>query len=324
MNSFALELALQEAWKYQFLTYPNPAVGAAVIVKNSIFVSAHKKAGEPHAEVNALWEAFKAFHNTPELKTSHDIHQYLLKHHNGFFNDANVFVTLEPCAHVGKTPSCAMLLKELKPRSVTIGWPDPIKGHSGGAKILKNAGIEVKMLNDNRCFNLIEPFIKWSSDKFIFFKLAQSFNGAITGGYISSDSSLKWVHKVRDKIDLLVIGGNTIRTDRPTLDARKVSGKAPDVLIYSHEKDFDKTIPLFNVPDRKVFIEDSLEKIEDYKFIMIEGGERLYNELKDMVDWRVFIVTPKIFDRINYKSEDKFNILHTLKNDDLIVFAKGE
>jgi len=322
MNNYALDLALQEAWKYQFLTYPNPAVGAVVIVKNQIFVSAHKKAGEPHAEVNALWEAYKAFHKAPKLKTSHEIHQYLLTHHNGFFNDANVYITLEPCAHVGKTPSCAFLLKELKPKSVTIGWLDPVKEHSGGVEILKSAGIDVKVLNDKRCFDLIEPFIKWQ-ERFIFFKLAQSLNGAITGGYISSESSLKWVHKIRDKIDLLVIGGNTIRTDRPTLDARRVSGKAPDVLIYSHKKNFDKTIPLFNVPDRKVFIENSLKRIEDYKFIMIEGGENLYNKLKSLVDWKVFIVTPKIFDRANYKSEDNFEILHTIKRDDLIVFGRS-
>ncbi len=321
MNSFALKAALDEAWKYQFLTYPNPAVGAAVIVKNHLFVSAHKQAGGPHAEVNVLWESYKAFYKTPDLKTSHEIHEYLIKNHNGFFNEANVFVTLEPCSHIGKTPSCANLLSILKPKRVIIGWPDPIAEHSGGVEILKNAGIEVNVLNDKRCYDLIEPFIKWQK-KFVFFKLAQSFNGVITGGYISSESSLNWVHQVRNKIDLLVIGGNSVRTDRPTLDARRIKGNAPDVLIYSKQKEFDKTIPLFNVLNRKVFIEDSLDKLENYKFIMIEGGERLYNELKEFVDWKVFIVTPKLFDRINYKSEDSFEILHTLRNDDLIVFGR--
>jgi len=321
MNS-VFESALNEAWKYQFLTYPNPAVGASVVIQNRVFTAAHKKAGEPHAEVNALWEAFRAFHKTPNLTTSHEIHEYLLKHHNGFFNEANVFVTLEPCSHVGKTPSCAVLLKHLKPKSVTVGWPDPIDSHAGGAEILKNAGIEVKVLEDKRCFDLIEPFVKWTKERFVFFKLAQSLNGAVTGGYISSKESLEWVHKVRDKTDLLVIGGNTVRIDRPTLDARRVDGKAPDVLIYSTRKDFDKEISLFNVRNRKVFVESSLEMLKDYKFIMIEGGERLYNELKDFVDWKVFIVTPKIFERINYKCEDEFEILHTLKNNDLIIFGR--
>jgi len=130
-----------------------------------------------------LWEAFRAFHNTPSLKTSSEIHEYLIKHHNGFFNEANIYVTLEPCSHIGKTPSCANLLSILKPKSVTIGWLDPIAEHSGGVEMLKNAGIDVKVLNDKRCFDLIEPFVKWQ-ERFIFFKLAQSFNGAITGGDI--------------------------------------------------------------------------------------------------------------------------------------------
>jgi len=131
------------------------------------------------------------------------------------------------------------------------------------------------------------------------------------------------VHKVRDKIDLLVIGGNTVRIDRPTLDARRVNGKAPDVLIYSKKKEFDKSISLFNVDGRNIFIEDNLERLNCYKFIMIEGGEKLYNELKNMVDWKIFIVTPKIFNKINYKSEDSFEILHINRNNDLIIFGKS-
>ncbi len=321
MKNFIFDLIINEAWKYQFLTYPNPAVGAAVIVNNRLFVGVHKKAGEPHAEVNALWNAFRAFNNAPELERSHDIHEFLLQNHNGFFNDANVYVTLEPCAHSGKTPSCANLLKHLKPKSVTIGWPDPIIGHGGGGEILKNAGIKVNILENKRCYDLIEPFVKWQK-RFVFYKLALTMNGSITGGYISSDESLNWVHKIRDKIDLLVIGGNTVRIDRPTLDARRVGGRAPDVLIYSKNDGIDRNIPLFNVPKRKVFVEDSLDKINNYNFIMIEGGERLYNEIKNLVDWKVFIISPKFANRFNFRSEDEFEILHTMSGDDLIVFGR--
>ena len=317
-----LKLALNEAWKYQFLTYPNPAVGASLIVKNKLFVSAHKKAGEPHAEVNVLWDAFKYFHKTPDLKTSQEIHEYLIKNHNSFFNDAVLAVTLEPCSHIGKTPSCANLLSILKPKKVTIGYKDPIKEHSGGVEILKNAEIEVEVLNDKECYNLIEPFIKWSNDRFIFFKLAQTLNGVIKGGYISSENSLNWVHKIRDKIDLLVIGGNTVRIDRPTLDSRRIKGKNPDVLIYSKNKNFDRSIPLFNVKNRKFFIEDNLEKLKDYKFIMVEGGEKLYNELKDLVDWKVFIISPKMNELDNFKVIDNLEILHIEKRDDLIVWGR--
>ncbi len=317
-----LDLAINEAWKYQLLTYPNPAVGAAVVVKNKVFVDAHKKAGFPHAEVNALFKAFSFFHNTPKLKTSKEIHEFLIKNHNNFFREAEIFVTLEPCSHIGKTPSCANLLSILKPKKVTIGWLDPIAEHSGGVEILKNAGIEVEIRNDKRCYDLIEPFIKWSKEKFIFFKLAQSLNGVIKGGYISSESSLDWVHQIRDKIDLLVIGGNTVRIDRPTLDSRRIKGKAPDILIYSKNKDFDKTIPLFNVKNRKVFIEDNLEKLKNYNFIMVEGGEKLYNELKDLVDWKVFIVSAKMNNLENYKVLDKIEVLHIEKRDDLIIWGR--
>ncbi|WP_035907725.1 MULTISPECIES: bifunctional diaminohydroxyphosphoribosylaminopyrimidine deaminase/5-amino-6-(5-phosphoribosylamino)uracil reductase RibD [unclassified Lebetimonas] len=318
----ALSLAVNEAWKYQLLTYPNPAVGCAVIVKNQIFTDAHKKAGEPHAEVNALFKAFSFFHKTPKLNSAKEIHEFLIKNHNNFFKDAEIYVTLEPCSHIGKTPSCANLLSVLKPKKVTIGWLDPIIEHSGGAGILKNAGIEVEVINDKRCFDLIEPFIKWNKDKFIFFKLAQSLNGVITGGYISSESSLKWVHQIRDKIDLLVIGGNTVRIDRPTLDSRRVKGIAPDVLIYSKQKEFDKTIPLFNVKGRRVFIEDNLKRLNDYNFIMVEGGEKLYNELKDFVDWKVFIITPKMFMRNNFKTNDEIEIMHIEKKDDFVVWGR--
>jgi len=317
-----LDLAINEAWKYQLLTYPNPAVGASLIVKNKLFVSAHKKAGFSHAEVNVLWEAFKYFHNTPNLKTSKEIHEYLIQNHNNFFKDSEIFVTLEPCSHIGKTPSCANLLSILKPKKVIIGWLDPIDSHSGGVEILKNSRIEVEVLNDKRCFDLIEPFIKWTKERFIFFKLAQTLNGVIKGGYISSESSLNFVHQIRDKIDLLVIGGNTVRIDRPTLDSRRIKGKNPDILIYSKNKNFDKTIPLFNVPDRKVFIDDNLERLKDYKFIMIEGGENLYNKLKDLVDWKVFIISPKMNNLENFKTIDNIEILHIEKRDDLILWGR--
>jgi len=317
-----LDLAINEAWKYQLLTYPNPAVGASLIVKNKLFVSAHKKAGEPHAEVNVLWKAFKYFHKTPNLKTSQEIHDYLIQNHNNFFKDVEIFVTLEPCSHIGKTPSCANLLSILKLKKVTVGWLDPIANHSGGVQILKNAKIEVEVLNDKRCFDLVEPFIKWNKERFIFFKLAQTLNGVIKGGYISSESSLNFVHQIRDKIDLLVIGGNTVRIDRPTLDSRRIKGKNPDILIYSKNKNFDKTIPLFNVHNRKVFIEDNLEILNEYKFIMVEGGENLYNKLKDLVDWKVFIISPKMNSLENFKAIDNIEVLHIEKRDDLILWGR--
>jgi diaminohydroxyphosphoribosylaminopyrimidine deaminase/5-amino-6-(5-phosphoribosylamino)uracil reductase len=318
-----LKLAIDEAWKYQLLTYPNPAVGCVVIIKNRVFVEAHKKAGEPHAEVNTLWSAYKAFFSAPTLTSSQEIHEYLYKNHNNFFNEATIYVTLEPCNHTGKTPACSKLIETIKPKKVVIGWLDPISSHSGGVDRLKNAGIEVEILNDKRCLNLIDPFIKWTNDKFTFFKFATSLNGAYTGGYITKKESLKWVHQVRDKLDLIVIGGETVRKDRPTLDARMVNGKAPDILIYSRQKEFDKIIPLFNVKNRKVYISDNLDIINKYNFIMIEGGENLYQKVKQIVDWNLFIINiNKILDRKNYRFDDELEVIHCEKREDLFLWTQ--
>jgi len=318
-----LQLAINEAWKYQFLTYPNPAVGATLIIKNKIFVNAHKKAGEPHAEVNVLWEAFRVFHKTPNLTTSNEIHEYLYKNHNNFFNEAILFITLEPCNHFGKTPPCSLLIEKIKPKKVIIGYPDPISYHSGGYERLKNTGIDVTLLKDKRCFDLIEPFIKWQK-RFIFFKFAFSLNGVYQGGYITKKTSLEWVHKVRDKIDLIVIGGETIRTDRPTLDTRFIkNGKNPDILIYSKKRNFDKNIPLFNVTNRKVYISDNLDIVSNYKFIMIEGGENLYKHLENIVDWKVFIVNQeKIIKDSNFKFETKLKTIKRVELEDTLFFYK--
>ena len=93
-----LKLAIKEAWKYQFLTFPNPAVGACVVKDNEILaVQAHQKAGLPHAEVNALKSAFlKSNPSSPlkDLENSLDIHNFLIKNHNDFFIDCFIYVTV--------------------------------------------------------------------------------------------------------------------------------------------------------------------------------------------------------------------------------------
>ena len=123
--------------------------------------------------------------------------------------------------------------------------------------------------------------------------MAQTLNGSIDGK-ISSNSGLAYVHTLRDKIDLLVIGGNTVRIDKPTLDARYIAGRAPDVMIYSKNKVFDNNIPLFKIPNRKVIISDDLFKLLDYKFVMIEGVYTLLDKLKERINFLILIVSPKI------------------------------
>ena len=328
-DNFYMRLAIDEAWKHQLLTYPNPAVGC-VIVKNQrlLAVEAHKEAGMPHAEVNALKTAYLKDNPNSILKTknsSFDIHQFLLQNHNGFFNDCEIYVTLEPCNHIGKTPSCANLLKELKPKRIIISVKDPNKQATGGLETLKNENIDITLgILEKDGLNLILPFISWQNKSCIFFKMAQTLNGSIDGK-ISSNRALAYVHTLRDKIDLLVIGGNSVRIDKPTLDTRYIQGKNPDIFIYSKNKVFDTNIPLFKIPNRKVLISDDLYKLLDYKFIMIEGVYNLLDKLKERIDFFILIISPKIRKGQNALNEIDldFEIIHeNFIGEDKIVFLK--
>jgi diaminohydroxyphosphoribosylaminopyrimidine deaminase/5-amino-6-(5-phosphoribosylamino)uracil reductase len=289
-NSFYMKLCLKEAWKYQGLTYPNPAVGSLILDSYGkiVAIDAHHKAGTAHAELNVISKALEIYGDTniKNIKEASEKHHYILENHNGLFKDCTIFVTLEPCNHTGSTPPCSILIKELGFKKIIIGSIDPNPNATGGAELLRDFGLEVITgVEKQACDLLIEPFKKWQKDEpYIFFKLAITKNGVYTGGIISNKESRILVHNLRDKIDLLIIGGNTVRVDRPTLDCRLSGGSAPDILIYSHTKDFDKDIPLFKVKNRKIFISSNFDIIKQYKFIMIEGGEGMLSATQDIVD----------------------------------------
>ncbi|MDP3466469.1 MAG: bifunctional diaminohydroxyphosphoribosylaminopyrimidine deaminase/5-amino-6-(5-phosphoribosylamino)uracil reductase RibD, partial [Sulfuricurvum sp.] len=251
-----MTLALNEAWKYQLLTFPNPAVGAVCIGEYGeiLSVGAHKRAGGPHAEVYALRDAYITLSGDESIALSDDsahIHNYLRKNHNNLFHNISMAVTLEPCAHSGKTPSCALLIRDLGIKMLFISCRDSNPIAANGVSILENAGIPCTFgVMEEEGRKLLEPFITWQKKPFVFFKWAQRLDGTVNNGIISSQASREHVHALRDRCDLIVIGGNTVRVDRPTLDSRLVNGKAPDVLIYSRDKDFDTSIPLFSIPNR--------------------------------------------------------------------------
>jgi len=329
-NNFFMSLALEEAWKYQGLTYPNPAVGCTIVGEfgEILAVEAHKKAGSSHAEVNALKEAYYKLTSDRyilALEDSIDIHTHLLSNHNGIFKNITLYSTLEPCSHFGKTPSCASLISELGIRKVYIGSYDKNVAAQKGNLILQMNNCEVySEIMQKECDQLLYPFNKTLENGFIFFKWAQRLNGTTDNGEISSLDSRTYVHAIRNVCDLMVIGGNTVRVDKPTLDSRLVNGKAPDILIVSQKKDFDKSIPLFNVKNRKVFIEDNFEVIKDYKNIMIEGSSKMYELTRDIVDYYLCFISPQFdgkkgLDNLN----DKFKILNTRKDmEDIIVWMK--
>ena len=329
-NEFYLNLAINQAWFFQGLTFPNPAVGALILNKYGkiLSIASHKEAGKPHAEVLAIQEAFFKITNNHEILNLHDslkIHEYLTKNHNNIFQDCIIFTTLEPCNHFGKTPPCSLLIKNLGFKKVVIGTRDTNPEAEGGFNFLKENNIDVEILNSKEAKNLIEPFRLWQKKRFVLFKYAQTLNGKIDGGIISSENSRKFVHKLRNKVDLLMIGGETVRTDKPILDSRLINGKAPDVFIFSNQKNFDKNIPLFKVPNRKVTISNSLNILDNYKFILVEGGFNLLNNIIDEVDWLLIFISPKIASTKIYQLQTlNFEIIYQqkLKNDLLIWLKK--
>ncbi|MBD3809641.1 MAG: bifunctional diaminohydroxyphosphoribosylaminopyrimidine deaminase/5-amino-6-(5-phosphoribosylamino)uracil reductase RibD [Sulfuricurvum sp.] len=326
----AMTHAIGAAWNYQLLTFPNPAVGAVCIGEKGeiISIGAHKIAGGPHAEVYALRDAYTLLSGDAALAQcddSHEIHDYLRAHHSAIFKTVSMAVTLEPCSHSGKTPSCALLIRDLGIKEVFIACRDPNPVAANGGKILEKGGVKCTFgIMESEGQKLLEPFILWQSNPFVFFKWAQRLDGTVDNGTISSESSRKHVHALRDRCDLIVIGGNTVRVDRPTLDARLVAGKAPDVLIYSRTDDFDRTIPLFNVPERQVFIDSAFERIKEYRLVMIEGGAGMFEASCGVVDWYLSYIAPKIgggTQTLGNVQED-FEVVHAKISDNIILWMK--
>ncbi len=328
-DTFYMELALKEAWKYQFLTYPNPAVGACVVGKHGeiLSVAAHEQAGEAHAEVNALLKAFTKLQPNAQvwgLFESQEIHDYLILHHDNLFKDVTLYTTLAPCNHIGKTPSCTSLIQKLGIKCVVVGSLD--QHSTGGVELLEASGVEVQIgVKQKACDELLEPFLVWQSGRpFNFFKMGQHLNGTYDGGVITNEASRYHVHQLRSKVDALIIGGNTVRIDRPRLDTRLLSnGRDPHVKIYSQHKDFDQDIPLFQIPDRNVVITNKKEELLSDTFSMIEGGEGTFKALKSDINWILLYVSGTMAPGIAMQAELDAKILHIQPmEDNFLIWMK--
>ncbi|ACM63590.1 bifunctional diaminohydroxyphosphoribosylaminopyrimidine deaminase/5-amino-6-(5-phosphoribosylamino)uracil reductase RibD [Campylobacter lari] len=318
-HEFYMNLAIDEAWKYQFLTYPNPAVGCVILDKNGkiLSIKAHKEAGKAHAELEAVSKALKELDPNLDLpQDANDLHEFICKNHQGLLKGATAYVSLEPCNHQGKTPPCAKLFSELGFSEVFIAIKDEHKLASGGVEFLKSKGIKVQIgICEKRAKELLKPFLKWQKSSFKIFKLALSLNGSASGKIVSSKASRAYAHALRSKLDLLVVGGETIRHDRPILDARLAQAKAPNLCILSHQnlESFDQKIPLFNVSNRKIFSNIPNEA----RFIMYEGGENFLKAFKDELDMLLIFSSSNLNTFENVKLDLKLKPLYKgfLEND---------
>jgi diaminohydroxyphosphoribosylaminopyrimidine deaminase/5-amino-6-(5-phosphoribosylamino)uracil reductase len=220
-----MRLAMQLAGNAIGRTSPNPLVGAVIVKDNRVVGCGwHRKAGTPHAEVHALNQA-------GELAQG-----------------ADVYVTLEPCAHYGKTLPCAKALVEAKVKNVYGGLLDVNPKVAGkGFKILEDAGIHVEygfLQDELRKQN--EVFFKWIEHKkpFVVLKAAMTLDGKIataTGQskWITNETSRAYGYKLRDIYDGIMVGINTVIEDNPMLTARVDGGKNPIRIVVDSSLKID-------------------------------------------------------------------------------------
>lgn len=198
----ALELAARGKGR----TSPNPVVGCVLVRDGRVIGEGyHERAGEPHAEVNAVRAA------------------------GGDIEGATVYVSLEPCCHEGRTPPCTELLIAHKPARVVVALHDPNPKVCGeGIFALREAGIEVDVgLLEDEARMLNEPFIKYITRgmPFVIAKCGMSLDGKIatrTGEskWITGEVSRRLVHELRNEVDAILVGSRTVMMDDPSLTTR--------------------------------------------------------------------------------------------------------
>lgn len=209
-----MQLALQQARKGEGFVEPNPMVGAVVATADGDVISTgyHRRFGEAHAEVHAIAEAGS--------KTAEN----------------DLYVTLEPCSHFGKTPPCADAVIRAGFRRVIIGCEDPAPHVAGqGIQRLRAAGIEVTVgVCEIEAKRLIAPFEMLMLNKrpWIHAKWAMTLDGRTasrTGHskWISSEASREIVHRLRGRMDAIITGAGTVRGDDPLLTARPPGIRTP-------------------------------------------------------------------------------------------------
>jgi len=232
---------------------PNPMVGAVLVYENEIISEGyHQKYGEAHAEVNCI--------NNIDEKN------------NSLIEKSTMYVSLEPCAHHGKTPPCADLIIKNKIKKVIIGCQDIYKEVAGkGIEKLRNAGIEVVTgVLENECKALNKRFFTFHQKQrpYIILKWAQSVNGKI-GSHnnerilISNDYSNRLVHKWRSEEAAILIGTNTALKDNPSLTTRLWKGKNAVRIVIDKNLRLPSSLKIFNTETETIifnFIKNTFEK----------------------------------------------------------------
>ena len=266
---------LELAGKAEGMTYPNPMVGS-VIVHNGVIIGEgfHLKAGEPHAEVNAI--------NSVKDKA--------------LLRNAVLYVNLEPCSHYGKTPPCAEYIASAGIKTIVIGSIDTNSKVSGkGIAYLEKNSCNVQTgIMEEECRWLNRRFFTFHEKKrpYIILKWAQSYDGYIDvdrsagvdpGPYwITGNSEKVLVHKWRATEQAILVGGETIRNDNPKLNVREWTGNDPLKLILSRSGNLSAESEVFkNNGSTVIFTSNSVAKFTGSEKVVLIDEKRAATEIAE-------------------------------------------
>ncbi len=275
-----LERALELAERGRGGTSPNPVVGAVVVSDAEIVGEGwHERAGGPHAELVALHQAGE--------RARH----------------ATLYVTLEPCAHHGRTPPCVDALVEAEVARVVVAARDPNPKTAGvGVERLVAAGIDVELVGGElewRARVQNEGYRTWISEArpFVIYKVAVTLDGRVSvpgSRWVSSEESRRLVHELRAAVDAVAVGTGTVRADNPKLTARGGAIRQPRRLAFGQG-------PLPETSDlelRSAPLREELRRLaeEGVQTLLLEGGPTLATAFLEagLIDKVMLFVAPSL------------------------------
>lgn len=265
--------ALQLSFRGFPAAFPNPMVGAVITDADSKIIGEgyHRQCGGPHAEVNAVESVAD----------------------KNLLSDSTMYVTLEPCAHYGRTPPCAQLIIDTGIPNVVVGTRDPFGKVDGkGISMLRNAGINVSVgVLEDECRSINAVFFTAHTHQrpFVILKWAQSADGytdikrdlASSPLRLSTPLSSVAAHRLRSFCNGIMVGSGTIIADDPSLDTRLWPGKSPVPVIIDHRHRIDSH---YKITLRNPIVIDDFEPLSvvlqklyrrGINSLLVEGGPTL-------------------------------------------------
>ena len=290
-----MRMALKLAGARRGLTNPNPTVGAVVVKRGKIVGSGfHKKCGLPHAEVNALVSA------------------------GDKAKGADLYVTLEPCCHFGRTPPCTEAIIRAGIKRVVIAMKDPNPLNNGkGSEKLRRAGIRlVTGVLSEEAAAMNRPYVKFIKEKtpYVTLKMAQSLDGKIatrTGDskWITSDAARRYVDALRGRVDAVMVGSKTVLKDDPSLTCKIPGSKQPLRIVAAGKSRIQSSAKVLSGakisevliakgPNGRVDLRRLLKDLGKAGIVhlLVEGGGELASSFikERLVDQYLFFIAPKI------------------------------